>query len=212
MLNGCEVPYLMPDLYPKSMESLARMKAISNATSAIWVAGLVLPFAAHAGVFPYPISSHTLDNGLDIHVVQMNTPGVAAYATWMDVGSRDEVDVGRSGFAHFFEHLMFLGTPRFGAEARERALLRMAADDNAWTWFDETVYHTVLPSTSLEQVVMMEGDRFQHLTLTPDDVRREAGAVYGEYRKNKVSPGFLMYEGLYGSSFGTHTYLSLIHI
>ena len=60
------------------------------------------------------------------------------------------------------EHLMFLGTPRFGAEARERALLRMAADDNAWTWFDETVYHTVLPSASLEQVVMMEGDRFQH--------------------------------------------------
>jgi zinc protease len=161
---------------------------------------------AHAGVFPYAVERSVLDNGLTLYVVPMNTPGVVAYGTWMSVGSGDEVDEGRTGFAHFFEHLMFLGTPTRRAADRERALLRMAADDNAWTWLDETVYNTVLPAASLEELVAMEGDRFQNLTLTADDVRREAGAVYGEFRKSAANPGFRVDEAMWDAAFTTHPY------
>lgn len=168
--------------------------------------GLLLHNAQAGEVFPYEVHTHKLDNGMQVVVVPMNAPGVVSYATWMAVGSRDEVDAGRTGFAHFFEHLMFLGTPSLDAAGREKAMLRMAADDNAWTWFDETVYHVTLPAEHLAPLLAIEADRFMHLTLTPDDVRREAGAVYGEFRKGKVSPVGQAIEALYATAFTTHTY------
>lgn len=166
----------------------------------------LLPLTAHAGVFPYTVTTTTLPNGVTLHVVPMKTPGVVAFGTWMSVGSRDEVDAGRTGFAHFFEHLMFLGTPTLSADERETRMLRMAGDDNAWTWLDETVYHTVLPAHALPELIKMEGDRFQNLTLTPEDVQREAGAVYGEFRKSESNPGFRLREAVWGTAFEQHTY------
>jgi zinc protease len=161
---------------------------------------------AAAGAFPYEVVSRTLDNGVAVHVVPMPSPGVVTFGTWMSVGSRDEVDPGRTGFAHFFEHLMFLGTPTLSGADRERALLRMGAEDNAWTWLDETVYHVTLPASDLETVIRMEADRFQHLQLTAEQVRREAGAVYGEFRKGRSNPDELLDEALHAAAFGVHTY------
>src|SRR5262245_16895553 len=68
------------------------------------------PPSAATDAFPWPIDHRELPNGLDVTVIPMPTPGVAAFGVWMSVGSRDEVDAGRTGFAHFFEHLMFHGT------------------------------------------------------------------------------------------------------
>ena len=133
---------------------------------------LLLMQPATAGVFPYPVASHVLDNGLSVHVVPTPSEGVVSYYTWMNVGSRDEVDPGRTGFAHFFEHLMFLGTEKLSGDEREAALLTMAAEDNAWTWFDETVYHVTLAAPNLPRLIEMEADRFQGLVLTADDVQR----------------------------------------
>ncbi|MEQ1500581.1 MAG: pitrilysin family protein [Myxococcota bacterium] len=161
---------------------------------------------AAAGEFPYPVAQQTLDNGLRLYVVSMPSTGVVAYGTWMSVGSRDEVDLGRTGFAHFFEHLMFHGTPTVPAAARDREILRLGADDNAWTWLDETVYHAMLPSASLPRFVELESDRFAHLALTPEGVKREAGAVYGEYRKNSADPGSVLSVALGKAAFGAHTY------
>lgn len=162
---------------------------------------------ADAAAFPYPVAERTLDNGLRVYVVPMSgSKGVAAVATWMSVGSRDEVDPGRTGFAHFFEHLMFHGTPTVSADARERELLRLGAEDNAWTWFDETVYHALLPTAGLERFFTIEGDRFQHLTLTPDGVAREAGAVYGEFRKGQADPYEVASARLGATAFTVHPY------
>lgn len=167
---------------------------------------LGLPTAASAGAFPYPMTTATLQNGVEVIVVRMPSPGVVAFGTWMSVGSRDELDPGRTGFAHFFEHLMFLGTPAVPGDAREAAMLRLGADDNAWTWLDETVYHVLLPQQGLARLVELEADRFQHLQLTPDQVRREAGAVYGEYRKGLADPGERLSDRLHEVAFGVHTY------
>jgi zinc protease len=148
----------------------------------------------------------TLDNGMVVHAVPMPTPGVVSVATWMKVGSRDEVDAGRTGFAHFFEHLMFYGTESMGREEREQAVLRMGIDDNAWTWCDETVYTSLVPASQLDTFLGMEADRFQGLVLTPEVVRREAGAVYGELRKSLASPERRLYAAVRSTAFTTHTY------
>src|SRR5690606_28812999 len=125
---------------------------------------------------------------------------------WVRVGSGHEVVPGRTGFAHFFEHLMFFGTEALPLEARERAVLRLGADENAWTWVDQTVYHAVLPARHLPRWSAMEADRFQRLALRPEDVRREAGAVHGEWRKSVASPDEQLYKALMATAFEAHPY------
>ena len=173
-------------------------------TSVPWL--LLLPLSSYAGVFPYEIQSKVLDNGLEIHVVEMNSNQVVAYYTWMDVGSRDEVEEGRTGFAHFFEHLMFYDTEALSREERERELLTLGVDDNAWTWLDETVYHSVISTAHLERLIEIEADRFQDLRLTEEMVRKEAGAVYGEFRKSQADPDERLTDVLYHTAFSAHTY------
>ncbi|MEZ4239080.1 MAG: pitrilysin family protein [Myxococcota bacterium] len=167
---------------------------------------------ADAAELPWPIQSMRLDNGLTVYVVETPTTEedpalrVAAVATWMQVGSRDEVEPGRTGFAHFFEHLMFHGTPTLPGDERDEALLRLGIVDNAWTWRDETVYHATIPAASLGELLKIEADRFQHLSLTPAGVAREAGAVYGEFRRSQADPGGVLEERLSATAFGTHPY------
>ena len=167
---------------------------------------LTSSLATEISVFPYPTEHRVLPNGLTVIVVPMDTPNVAQVRTWMSVGSRDELDPGRTGFAHFFEHLMFYGTPTVSRETREQRIQAFGAEENAWTWFDDTVYHATLSAEHVEAYIKMEGDRFQNLYLTEEMVRTEAGAVYGEFRKGQSSPVNRLYETLYSTAFTTHTY------
>lgn len=158
------------------------------------------------GTFPYPVHHTELENGLDLYVVPMPSPGAATVYTWMSVGSRDEVDEGRTGFAHFFEHLMFFGTPTLGGNAREDEIMRLGIEENAWTWFDETVYHGVVSADRVERFLQIEADNFQNLALTADDVEKESGAVYGEFRKGQASAANALDVKLWAAAFTTHTY------
>lgn len=168
---------------------------------------LLLFSVAHAAdPLPFEIHARTLDNGLEVIAVEAASPGVVAVRTWFAVGSRDETVVGQTGYAHFFEHLMFHGTEARPRGIREAQLVAMGAEDNAWTWFDETVYTTVLPAEELAAHLETEADRFAHLALTADGVRREAGAVYGEYRKSRSDPDERVNDTLYATAFTVHTY------
>jgi zinc protease len=157
-------------------------------------------------LFPYALQTKTLENGLTVHVVPMQSPKIVSYYTWMQVGSRNETTPGRTGFAHFFEHLMFYGTESMSRTEREQVMVKMGASENAWTWFDDTVYHGTLTTDHLEQYIGMEADRFQNLKLTPVDVKKEAGAVYGEFRKGKSSPSEQVDNTLFALAYPTHTY------
>src|SRR5260370_1347332 len=74
------------------------------------------PAADAPKAYPFPVEMHTLPNGLRVAFIQYDAPGLVAYYTLMRVGSRNEVEKGRSGFAHFFEHMMFRGTKQHSAE------------------------------------------------------------------------------------------------
>ncbi|MCA9793692.1 MAG: insulinase family protein [Candidatus Eremiobacteraeota bacterium] len=168
---------------------------------ALW---LCLP--AGAEVFPFDYTETKLDNGLTVIILPRDTPDTVALQMVMRVGSRNEVEPGRSGFAHFFEHLMFRGTPRFPPEKAQDMLKRAGVAGNAWTWDDQTTYHKVFTKGDLEQILDYEADRFQNLQFSPEDFKTESLAVLGEYNKNSSNPTEKMYEVLQAKAFDKHTY------
>jgi zinc protease len=126
--------------------------------------------------------------------------------TIIRTGSRDEYEPGRSGFAHFFEHMMFRGTKKVPADERERIVTSMGASSNAYTSGDMTVYEFDIAAEDLEKVMDLESDRFMNLAYTQEQFQTEAGAVYGEYRKNRANPFFQLFEKVSETAFTKHTY------
>jgi zinc protease len=138
--------------------------------------------------------------------MRMPSNGVVSYWSIVRTGSRDEYEVGRSGFAHFFEHMMFRGTERFPADKYNTLLTEIGANANAYTTDDHTAYHITMAAEDLERVVEVESDRFQHLAYAEDAFQTEAGAVYGEYRKSRTDPDYALYEPLMAEAFTVHPY------
>ncbi len=165
------------------------------------------PAAAFAEkIFPFPVSEKVLANGLKVVAVPYDSPGTIAYLLIVRSGSRNEVEPGHSGFAHFFEHMMFRGTERYSTEEYNDVLKRMGADSNAFTSDDQTVYYIIGPAAELETMMDVESDRFKNLKYSEEDFRREALAVLGEYNKNISSPFLPMFERMRALAFTRHTY------
>lgn len=173
---------------------------------------LIVGFLVNAGalfaepIFPFEVHKHTLDNGLQAIAIPYDSPGIVTYMTVVRTGSRNEVEAGHTGFAHFFEHMMFRGTDRYSTEAYQEELKRMGADSNASTSDDWTRYHITGPSARLATMIELEADRFLHLKYSEDGFRTEARAVLGEYNKNSSNPFRAMNERLRELAFSDHTY------
>ncbi|MBI3683359.1 MAG: insulinase family protein [Acidobacteria bacterium] len=157
-------------------------------------------------VFPYAWDQSDLANGLRVITVPTDYPNVVALWIVVQVGSRNEVEPGKSGFAHFFEHMMFHGTRSMPPDEYEKHLKRMGAASNASTWDDRTIYHTTLSKEDLELILRLEADRFQNLSYSEDVFRTEALAVLGEYNKSSAEPAEKLLEVLYDTAFDRHTY------
>ena len=142
------------------------MKAYTKtAAIAVVLAVCALAYPVNAqqkqGVFPFPYETVTLENGFRAYLIKAGAPGQIAYVSVVRTGSRDEVEAGKSGFAHFFEHMMFRGTekyPNYDAETN-----KMGAFRNASTWPDQTAYYMVANSEYLEKIMDLESDRFMNL-------------------------------------------------
>jgi zinc protease len=157
-------------------------------------------------IFPYKYFTDDLPNGLRVITVPTDYPNIVALYIAVNTGSRNEVEPGKSGFAHLFEHLMFRGTEKFSAGAYNQALKNAGADSNAYTSDDRTVYHTVFSKEDLDQMMMLEADRFQNLKVPVDLFKTETRAVLGEYNKNASNPIRKVYEALRETAFKSHTY------
>ncbi len=157
-------------------------------------------------IFPYPINQVMLDNGLQVISIPFESPGIIAVWTVVRTGSRNEVEPGKSGFAHFFEHMMFRGTEKYSKDAYNEILKSIGADNNAFTTDDYTAYHTLASSDALESILDIESDRFMNLKYSEEDFKTEAGAILGEYNKNYSNPDMTIYEKLRENAFENHTY------
>ncbi|TDH20641.1 insulinase family protein [Segetibacter sp. 3557_3] len=157
-------------------------------------------------ILPFPIQQKKLANGLNVVTVPFNSPGLASLYIVVRAGAREEVEAGKTGFAHFFEHVMFRGTEKYSKEAYDVALKSIGASANANTTQDRTLYHMTGNAGKLEKMFELEGDRFQNLKYSEHDFKTEAGAVKGEYTKNSASPYQQLYEKTLNTAFDKHTY------
>jgi zinc protease len=104
-------------------------------------------------ILPFPIQQKKLANGLNVVTVPFNSPGLASLYIVVRAGSREEVEEGKTGFAHFFEHIMFRGTDKYSKEAYDEVLKTIGASANANTSLDRTVYYMTGNAGMLEKNV-----------------------------------------------------------
>ena len=157
-------------------------------------------------ILPNPIYQHKMPNGLNVVTVPFESTDIAAFYLVVRVGSRNEIEEGVTGFAHFFEHMMFRGTDKYSKEKYDKVLKSIGATSNAYTSNDRTVYHIVGNAEKLELMFEIESDRFQNLNYSVHDFKTEAGAVKGEYTKNYADPYEQLGEKIKLTAFTTHTY------
>ncbi len=157
-------------------------------------------------IFPYSYQMKILGNGLRVIVIPTSYPNIVSLQIPVSVGSRNEVEPHRSGFAHFFEHMMFRGTEKFPSEKYGEILKNIGGDQNAYTSDDFTNYHTTFSKEDLETMLMLEADRFQHLKYSIEGFKTESRAVLGEYNKNSSSPVNKLFEVQRNLAFDKSTY------
>jgi zinc protease len=157
-------------------------------------------------ILPYQIYQYKLDNDLKVVVVPFDSPGLASLYIVVSAGSRNEVEKGVTGFAHFFEHMMFRGTDKYPPERYREIIKSTGASANANTSNDRTIYHMTGNADKLDVMFEIESDRFKNLNYPEADFKVEAGAVKGEYTKNYASPYQQLFEGVMNTAFDVHTY------
>jgi len=161
---------------------------------------------AQSDILPFKAHEKTLANGLKVIVVPTGFPNIVSIQIPVQTGSRNEVEPGKSGFAHFFEHMMFRGTPTMTPEQYQGLMTRAGARSNAYTTDDYTNYHTTFAKEDLEAVLAAEADRFQNLAYSEAAFKTESRAVLGEYNKNSADPVNKLVEVQQAAAFTTHTY------
>lgn len=140
------------------------------------------------------VSHFTLDNGLEVVVIPDRRAPVVTHMLWYKVGSADEAP-GKSGIAHFFEHLMFKGTKNHPAGAFSEAISEIGGEENAFTSYDYTAYYQQVPPSALKDMMAFEADRMVNLVLTDDVIGPERDVILEE-RNSRVenSPAALLRE------------------
>jgi zinc protease len=157
-------------------------------------------------VLPFKATEKQLPNGLKVIVVPTGFPNLVSVTIPVQTGSRNEVEPGKSGFAHFFEHMMFRGTKAYPPEKYQDIITKAGARQNAYTSDDLTNYYTTFARQDLETVLKVEADRFQHLDYAEPAFKTESRAVLGEYNKNSANPMQKLFEVQRDAAFSTHTY------
>jgi zinc protease len=148
----------------------------------IGMAWSLLTAAAHAQHFPY--ERFTLDNGLTVILHQDESLPVAAVNIWYRVGAKDEPPR-RSGFAHLYEHLMFMGTQRVPEGEFDRIMEAGGGSNNATTAFDRTNYFSSGPSTLLPVLLWLDAERLEDVgrTMTQEKLDSQRDVVRNELRE-----------------------------
>jgi predicted Zn-dependent peptidase len=145
--------------------------------------------AAASDTIDIPFTRFTLPNGLTVVVSEDHKAPVIAVSVWYHVGSADE-PVGKTGFAHLFEHLMFQGSENHKDEFFRPFELAGATDQNGTTWFDRTNYYETVPTTALDMTLWMESDRMGHLlgAIGQKELDEQRGVVQNEKRQGENQP------------------------
>jgi zinc protease len=177
-----------------------RLFPVAAALLAAAVAG-----AGHA-VAGADISHFVLANGLEVVVIPDHRAPVVTHMLWYKVGSADETP-GKSGLAHFLEHLMFKGTAKNPGGRFSQVVATIGGQENAFTAADYTGYFQRVPRDQLESMMEFEADRMTGLVLTDDVVRPELSVVLEEQNMRVANnPGARLGEQMEAALYLNHPY------
>ncbi len=147
-----------------------------------------------------------LKNGMQVVVIPNPKIPAVSHMVWYKVGSMDELR-GKSGIAHFLEHLMFKGTRKYRDGAFSRIVAHNGGRENAMTGSDYTAYFQAISKDKLPQVMELEADRMKNLILSEENVEKELQVILEERRmRTENSPRALLREQLDAALYQGHPY------
>jgi zinc protease len=170
------------------------------------LSGLAGGALAQTTVTSAPPATFTLGNGLQVVVIPDHRTPVVTQMIWYKVGSADETP-GKSGLAHFLEHLMFKGTSKHPAGEFSQTVLRVGGNENAFTSTDYTGYFQRVPSEELGKMMAFEADRMTGLILKDENVLPERDVVLEEYNMRVANnPEARLTEQIMAALYLNHPY------
>lgn len=170
------------------------------------VAAVIGLCAQWQAVWAEDVSTFTLQNGLDVVVIEDHRAPVVVHMVWYRVGAADE-PAGKSGIAHFLEHLMFKGTSTVGPGVFSDTVEAQGGNDNAFTSWDYTAYFQRVAADRLGLMMQLEADRMQNLQLTDDVVLPERDVIIQERnQRTDNSPGALLNEQMRAAQYMNSRY------
>jgi zinc protease len=146
-----------------------------------------------------------LDCGLTVLFKENHHAPVVAVQVWVGVGSADEKK-GEEGMAHLHEHMLFKGTKKRGVGEIAKAIEAAGGDINAWTSFDNTVYHVVLASRHLDLGLEVLADAVQNASFDAQELEREKKVVLEEIKRTRDMPSRQIGDVLFRTAYHQHPY------
>lgn len=147
----------------------------------------------------------TLDNGLEVLLIEDHSAPVTALNVWVRTGSADETP-GEAGMAHVFEHMLFKGTERRAVGEIAATVESAGGMVNAFTSHDMTVYHITMASRDTAVGIDVLADAVQHSTFDANELAREIEVVVEEIRRSEDSPGSVLSQALFATAYRNHPY------
>ena len=170
-----------------------------------FVASLGLALPAQADIKD-AVTNFTLENGMEVVVIQDTRAPVVTHMVWYRAGSADEFP-GTSGVAHFLEHLLFKGTDTLAPGELSATVARNGGRDNAFTSYDYTAYFQRVAADRLELMMRMESDRMVNIRLSDEDILTEREVIIEERnQRTENNPGALFREQKNAAQYLNHRY------
>ncbi len=148
---------------------------------------------------------HTLANGMKVILQEQHGAKVVALQVWVNVGSADETD-NEAGIAHVHEHMLFKGTKKRKVGEIARDVEAVGGDINAWTSFDQTVYHIILGSKDIEKGLDILADVMQNSLFDHEELKKELEVILEEIKRSNDSPERVVGQNLFRAAFREHFY------
>ncbi len=155
--------------------------------------------------YPQP-QRYVLDNGMTVILEEIHTAPVVAWQAWVKAGSITEGEYSGSGVSHYIEHMLFKGTKKRGVGEIDREIRGLGGTINAYTSFDRTVYHLVVPSEHLVTALDILADAVMNPAFNPEELKKEREVILREIDMGKDDPDRFLSRLFWSTVYHEHPY------
>jgi zinc protease len=192
---------------PAHLGAVALLAAVALATQ---IGCSTMKSAAKSAVGMFKSSDpattvYELPNGMRVLIREDHFAPVAALQVWVGAGAADEDDI-EAGVAHVHEHMLFKGTSNRGVGEIAAEIESSGGRINAWTSWNETVYHIVVASRYADTGIEVLADAVRNSSFDPTELDKELGVVLEEWKRGEDSPSRRVFDALFQTAFTTHPY------